>query len=100
MLKVYDKPCKNCLFSDDRIVPEEQVKEIIEGCNNPKNNKYHTHFTCHKASFKNEDVCCNIFFKKFKETNEKLQLVVQLNYFQFVPQDNEERLPSYKEMKR
>lgn len=96
MLKVYNKPCKNCLLTKDRIVSSERAKEIIEDCNNPKTG-FPTHFTCHKASMNGEDICCHKFFDTFKDINEKLILCKGLGYYEMVPQSNEEKLPPYRE---
>jgi hypothetical protein len=95
MLKVYNKPCKNCLLTKDRIVSVERAKEIIENCNNPKDNSYPTHFTCHKASIQGEDICCSKFFEAFKDLNEKLILVQELGYFEMVDLTEDEKLVSW-----
>lgn len=100
MLKVYNKPCQNCLLSKDRIVPPDRVKEIIDGCNNPKDNKHHTHFTCHKASMEGEDICCSKFFDAYKNVNQKLILVQQFNYFEMVEHTDNTKLPTWNEFRR
>ena len=32
MKQIFNKPCKNCLFSKDRIVSQERANEIINDC--------------------------------------------------------------------
>jgi len=54
--QVYKKPCKNCLFTKDRIVSKERKEEIVEECI-----KENTHFICHKST----KICCSSFHKKY-----------------------------------
>jgi hypothetical protein len=78
MFDVYDQPCKNCLFSKDRIVSPKAAKEIITECLEQQ-----THFICHKSSMKGGEVCCHSFYKKFIDKIDKLQIFERLNLIRF-----------------
>jgi hypothetical protein len=54
---VCEKPCDQCLFSKDRIVSAERVREILAECERDD-----VHFTCHKATIAGRDVCCRTFY--------------------------------------
>lgn len=90
MLKVYKKPCKNCLFSDDRIVSQERAKDIIEGCLQED-----TYFICHKASMSGDDVCCNRFFAKHKKDVAYLRISAGFGWVQEVDFKDNEKLTPY-----
>jgi hypothetical protein len=55
--KVCDKPCDQCLFSKDRIVSAQRVREILNDCK-----REDRHFACHKATMRGQDVCCRSFY--------------------------------------
>ena len=93
MFKVYKECCKNCLLSPDRIVSGARLKEIITDCSINQ-----THFICHKASMKNEDVCCKTFYDELGHLSKLVRIAQRLNAVQFVEQSDLEKLPTHKEL--
>lgn len=57
MFRVYKQPCKECLFTKDRIVSSKRAGKLLK-----KIRKEDTHFVCHQASMRGEMVCCRKFF--------------------------------------
>ncbi len=92
-LLVYETPCKNCLFSDNKIVSDQRKEEILKTCTEEQ-----THFTCHKATMQGKDVCCNRFYHTQGHVSKKIQLLNWLNAVQFVPVPEGGILITYKEM--
>lgn len=80
MFKVFDKPCDQCLFSDNKIVSQERAKDVVASCI-----KKQTHFVCHKASMVGETTCCYAFYKKHMDDIQKLQIFTRLNMINFIP---------------
>lgn len=95
MLKVYNQCCKNCLLSPDAIVSPSRVKDIIQGCV-----KKQTHFQCHKATMRGEDVLCKTFFDKLGQHSQMVRIAERLNMVEFIDQPDGEKLPTYKEIKK
>lgn len=93
MFKVYEKTCKNCLLSPDAIVSPEARKDIIKGCE-----KKQTYFICHKASMNDQEICCRTFYDKLGHISQMIRIAERLNYVEFVPQTDTEKLPTWKEM--
>lgn len=91
MLKVFKECCNNCLLSPDRIVSAKRVKQIVTGCKRDQ-----THFICHKASIKNEEVLCKTFFDQFGYFSQMVRIAGRLNMIQFVDQTDTEKLIPYK----
>jgi len=89
---VYNKRCKNCLFSEDRIVSPERAQDIIEGCLKKKG-----YFVCHKATIQNTalEVMCRGYYDKYGDQVDKLQLYKELGIaVQFIPlPDNKPLVP-------
>ena len=92
-MKVYKDCCKNCLLSDDAIVSAKRRKEIIQTCFQEQ-----THFICHKASMRGEDVCCKNFYDKLGHTSKMVRIAQRLNDVQFLEQPKSEKLPTHIEM--
>ena len=90
MFDVYDQPCKNCLFSKDRIVSPKAAKEIIAECVEQQ-----THFICHKSSMEGGEICCHSFYKKFSGKIAKVQIFEWLNLIRFEKQPTDEPLTPY-----
>lgn len=91
-MKVYKECCKNCLLSPDSIVSPNRRREIINNCVSKS-----SHFICHKASMRDEDVCCKTFYDELGHTVNLIRIAQRLNMVEFVEQPDTERLPSYKE---
>ena len=85
MFKVYDKCCKQCLIGSNKIVGNARRDEIISGCLADG-----THFVCHKASMKGDDICCAGFYAKHKNDIQKLQVFERIGMVQQVPQTQDE----------
>jgi hypothetical protein len=81
MKKIFNKPCKNCLFSKDRIVSEERANEIINDC--VTNQKF---FICHKASMKGENTACNRFFHEHMN-DDISKFMIKVGLLEFVEHD-------------
>lgn len=71
-------PCHNCLFTKNRIVPEDRANEIIEDCTERSG----SHFVCHVSSLDGGDVCCHNFYKK--QLNLKVRLAKLWGFAVFV----------------
>lgn len=94
-LKVFKECCKNCLLSEDRIVSSKRAKEIIKNSIEKQ-----THFICHKATMNGdkEIVCCK-FYQNFGHNSQMVRIAQRLNAIEFVEQTDNEKLPTYKEIK-
>lgn len=77
MLKVAKKCCGQCLFTSKKIVSDERKASILEDC--VRND---THFVCHKASMKGEDVVCRGFFGNHDSS--MIRIAGRLNMIEFV----------------
>lgn len=95
-MKVYNQQCQNCLFSEDSIVSPERRKDIVQSC---KSNQ--SFFVCHKSSIQgDEDVCCKKFFDTLGHFSQMIRIAERLGCVQVIDQEDSEKLPSYREMKR
>ena len=87
--QVYKKPCKNCLFSEDRIVPESRAKNLVAECIQDN-----TYFICHVSSSEGGEVCCYGFWQRYRN---KVTLLKASEYFEqveFIPvPDSIKRIP-------
>ncbi len=92
-MKVYQECCENCLLSPDSIVSSKRRKEIIQSCS-----KAQTHFICHKASMKDEDVCCKTFYDKFGHLSQLIRIGQRLGMIKFVEQPDSEKLITHRQM--
>lgn len=95
MFKVYKTSCKNCLLSSDAIVSPKRRKDIIKDCVTKQ-----THFVCHKASMRNEDVCCKTFYDTLGHTSQMIRIAERLNAVEEVEQPDSDKLLSYREIKK
>ncbi|QNJ59133.1 hypothetical protein [Vibrio phage vB_ValS_PJ32] len=77
MLKVAKKCCGQCLFTSKRIVSEQRKDSLIRDC--VKND---THFTCHKATIKKEDVVCRGFYEN--HSTNMIRISGRLGMIEFV----------------
>ena len=93
MLKVFDKCCKNCLYSADSIVSPERRKQITKDAVAEQ-----SYFICHKASMKGEEVVCKKFYGTLGHTSQMIRIAGRLNAIEFVEQSDDEKLITYKEM--
>ncbi len=57
MFRVYKQPCKECLFSKNRIVSPKRASLLLKEIR-----ANDSHFVCHQASLRNEEICCRKFY--------------------------------------
>lgn len=57
-LKVCEHQCDQCLFSKNRIVSAQRMKQILKDCE-----KKDDHFLCHKGTIVGIDVVCRGFYE-------------------------------------
>ena len=77
MFKVCEGKCDQCLFSQNRIVSGQRMKEILNDCRESS-----TYFVCHKASIAGNKVCCSGFYET--QTSNLIRIMERLNGIQFV----------------
>lgn len=82
---VYERCCRECLFSANKIVSDVRKAEVIASAGDG-------HFTCHKASLIGEDVCCRGFYDRGLSLAARLATILGL--VEFVP------LPSAGQLER
>jgi hypothetical protein len=75
--KVAKKRCDECLYSKNKVVPDERRVEILEGCR-----KTNTYFLCHKATIARHGVVCRGFYDE--QTNTACRLAGMWNLTVFV----------------
>jgi len=75
--KVKKECCGQCLFSKNKIVSSERKRSILNGCKQNDN-----HFTCHKATINNEDICCKGFYDS--QSSNMIRVSQRLNMVEFV----------------
>lgn len=73
MFKVAESQCNQCLFSQNRIVRDEDKQQILAECK-----ARDAHLICHKA----KDVCCRGFYQRFS-TN-LIRIAGRLGVIRFV----------------
>lgn len=78
---VCQSKCDQCLFSSNRIVTKERMKQII--ANTLKAN---THFICHKGSINKQNIACAGWAERYGST--WLTLAKQLNLIKYVTHEN------------
>ena len=81
-MQVYNKPCSNCLFSENKLVSEERKKEILTSCENKD-----VHFICHKSTLSkvgSKNICCHSFYKKYKNTSKRIIFLEKHKLIEFV----------------
>lgn len=93
MLKVYKTCCKNCLFSDDRIVSPRRAQSIIKECLQEQ-----THFICHNATMNDEEIICRAFYDRLGEHSQAIRIAERLEVVEEVDQTQKGKLRSYREL--
>lgn len=95
--KVCEKKCDQCLFSKDRIVDEDRMREVLATC--AKND---SHFICHKHSIVGASACCRAFYDRDPGATNFMRIAGRLGAVEFVPfpvDDNPVPLTSDRERK-
>lgn len=93
--EVYSEQCKNCLLSKDRIVSGQRAREIIQGCITSG-----SYFICHKASLSGKETACRGFYDAFEDRSQIIQVAKRLGVVREVPQPDNTRLPSHRDMNK
>lgn len=86
---VYQKRCKNCLFSGNRIVSEARAAEIVQTCKETD-----TYFICHVEQanqMRQREVCCRGFYDQATDpesplfgVGQSIRIAKALNVVRFV----------------
>jgi len=96
MFKVYEKPCENCLFTENRIVPPERASEVIKD-----SIENQTHFICHKSTMgdarNGDQVCCSKFYDEAGSKIQKIRLAKRLGIVDFVKLPDTGKLFAHKD---
>lgn len=92
-MKVYNEKCKNCLISPDAIVSPERRKNLLNEIAQKQ-----SYFICHKASMRDEDICCSKWFQEFGSQSQLGRIAMRLGAVEFVDQTDQDKLPTWKEM--
>jgi hypothetical protein len=81
MFKVFKKPCKNCLFSDAKLVSNERAEELKQQCV-----EENTFFECHAATLNDnsDSVCCHNFYKQLGKETAIIRIAEALKVVEFV----------------
>jgi hypothetical protein len=82
---VFEKPCKECLFSEERIVDPQRKKQVLQ-----KLKGQGGHFICHKATMdQGKDVACASWAEKMGDTSNLYRVSQRLGRVQLVklPED-------------
>lgn len=91
--QVYEKPCKNCLFTGDRVISPKRAGEMIKSC--LENDQF---FVCHCSSMQGGDVCCRKFFDTQGDKISVIRMAKGFEMVDFIPLPKSEKLPTYKQM--
>jgi len=91
LLKVYDKPCDNCLLSKDSLVSPKRRDQLLK-----ESDEEDTYFCCHNG----ENTCCKKYYDAFKRDSRLIRMAVAMDGIEFVPQiESSVRYVSYRESK-
>lgn len=95
-LRIYKSPCKNCLFTKNRIVSPRAADEYIQ-----KNRKQHTAFECHISSMSDDpeqnNVCCYNYWKEYQDKSLLFALARSLNVIRFQPMPRHKKKRTWEE---
>ena len=80
MFKVKKECCGQCLFGKDKIVSSERKRDILSDCRQGD-----SHFICHKASIKGEDICCKGFYDT--QTSNMMRISQRMGMVEFVDEE-------------
>lgn len=81
-LKVYDKPCANCLMSKANLVKDDEIADRMVQSYVDRG----SHFICHKATLDGEkNIACHSFFKAHADDVPHLKFYKDADMVEFVP---------------
>jgi hypothetical protein len=78
MLKVMDKPCNQCLFTENKVVSDSRRSEIIQ--NTVSSGGF---FECHKATIAGSEHCCRNFYDRIGDKSQIVRVAKRLNCVEF-----------------
>lgn len=85
MLKVCEKKCSECLFSENKIVSDLRRNEIVR-----KLKRKDTYFHCHKGSLRSETWVCRGSFEMMPQM---VRIAGRLGALQFIDPENPPKEP-------
>jgi hypothetical protein len=71
--------CSECLFSNNKVVSDPAKREILAECA-----QHDTHFICHKATAKGQDICCRGFYDQNHDATQLMRIARLLGAIRFV----------------
>lgn len=74
MFKVTKERCSECLFSKEKIVSDRRRSQVLKECV-----RKDTHFICHKATLRGEEVCCAGFHEAYPHGGQLHRIAQRLN---------------------
>ncbi len=92
-LLVYKTCCKNCIFTENRIVSKDRAQSILSNAL-----RKGTYFICHSASIRNKDIVCRRFYDEHRHHSRLIQVAERLDVLEFVEQPDNRKLPSHSQM--
>lgn len=85
ILKVMDKPCNQCLFTENKIVSDKRQIDIIQGC--VQNG---THFECHKATIAGTNHVCRNYYDKRGQHSQMIRIAERMGAVEFSNPENQD----------
>lgn len=84
-LKICNKACDQCLFTDNKIVPDDRAEEVVQEALSSD-----SWFECHKGTLQGQSIVCRGFWNKYKKDSLATRLALMLNMYEFVeiPQED------------
>lgn len=83
-MKVYDRPCRECLFHNQRLTTDATAQRIVRRLVVTDG-----HFICHKATISGEEVMCRGHFNAVERGDlrppQLLRIARRLDAVEFVP---------------
>jgi hypothetical protein len=79
MFEVCEKQCNQCLFSNNKIVPDSRKKSLLK-----KIVREQGYFECHKATIAGKNTCCKGFYDKLGMESQMIRIAGRLNAIKFV----------------
>lgn len=84
MFKVAKEQCNECLFGPNKIVSDTRKRQLLADIR-----RRDSHFICHKASLRDEDVCCAGFYAT--QTSNLIRIAGRLKAIEFVDVEAQEK---------
>lgn len=88
MITVFDRRCRNCLFTPDRLVSRDTAAEIVDTCINEE-----TEFACHTDSRH----MCHEFYHRHGDELSLVRLARRTGKVLWVERVDDPHLPSFRE---